>query len=97
MAPDAGAGIARRGFLTDTHPAAPPPEATEAAGGKYTVGPIKFDAPGNWTVRFHFYEECNDAPEDSPTAARHSSVERSRSDVDGTAAELIVNCSARRR
>jgi hypothetical protein len=53
-------------FLTDTHPAQPPGEATEAAGGKYTVGPIKFDAPGNWTVRFHFYEECSDVPEDSP-------------------------------
>ena len=42
------------------------PQATESAGGKYSVGPIKFDAPGDWTVRFHFYENCNDAPEDSP-------------------------------
>ena len=60
------AGIRAEIFLTDTHPAAPPPQATEAAGGKYTVGPIKFDAPGDWTVRFHFYEECSDVPEDSP-------------------------------
>jgi len=66
MTPATGAGLHAEVFLTDTHPAAPPPEAAESAGGKYTVGPIKFDAPGDWTVRFHFYEECNDAPEDSP-------------------------------
>jgi hypothetical protein len=61
-----GAGVRAEVFLNDTHPAAPPPQAAEAAGGKYTVGPIKFDAPGDWTVRFHFYEECSDVPEDSP-------------------------------
>jgi len=27
---------------------------------------ITFDAAGDWTVRYHFYEDCNDAPEDSP-------------------------------
>jgi hypothetical protein len=61
-----GAGVRAEIFLNDTHPAAPPPAATESAGGNYAVGPIKFDAAGNWTVRFHFYENCNDAPEDSP-------------------------------
>ena len=61
-----GAGVRAEIFLTDTHPAAPPPAATESAGGKYAVGPIKFDTAGKWTVRFHFYENCNDAPEDSP-------------------------------
>lgn len=66
MTPATGAGVRAEIFLTDTHPAAPPPAATESAGGKYTVGPIKFDAAGDWTVRFHFYETCNDAPEDSP-------------------------------
>ena len=34
--------------------------------GVYQVGPIKFDATGIWTVRFHFFEECSDTPEDSP-------------------------------
>jgi len=66
MTPATGAGVRAEIFLTDTHPAAPPPAATESAGGKYTVGPINFDAAGDWTVRFHFYETCNDAPEDSP-------------------------------
>jgi hypothetical protein len=66
MSPATGAGVRAEVFLTETHPAAPPPAATESAGGKYTVGPIKFDAAGDWTVRFHFYENCNDAPEDSP-------------------------------
>jgi hypothetical protein len=53
-------------FLTDTHPvaspSAPPPESPP---GTYAVGPIKFDEPGIWTVRFHFYETCVDTP-DSP-------------------------------
>ncbi|HXU02701.1 MAG TPA: hypothetical protein VN903_17170 [Polyangia bacterium] len=66
MTPATGAGINAEVFLNATHPAVPPPQATESAGGKYTVGPIKFDASGNWTVRFHFFEDCNDAPEDSP-------------------------------
>ena len=66
MTPATGAGVRAEIFLTDTHPAAPPPAATESAGGKYAVGPINFDAAGDWTVRFHFYENCNDAPEDSP-------------------------------
>jgi hypothetical protein len=66
MTPATGAGVRAEIFLTETHPAAPPPAATESAGGKYSVGPITFDAAGDWTVRFHFYESCNDAPEDSP-------------------------------
>ena len=27
---------------------------------------ITFDMPGDWTVRFHFFENCDDAPADSP-------------------------------
>jgi hypothetical protein len=64
--PATGAGMRAEVYLTETHPVAPPPEANEAAGGNYTLGPITFDASGDWTVRFHFYEDCNDAPEDSP-------------------------------
>jgi hypothetical protein len=64
--PATGAGVRAEVYLTETHPAAPPPAATESAGGVYAVGPIKFDASGDWTVRFHFFENCNDAPEDSP-------------------------------
>ena len=64
--PATEAGINAEVFLNETHPVAPPPVATESAGGKYAVGPIAFDAAGDWTVRYHFYEDCNDAPEDSP-------------------------------
>jgi hypothetical protein len=66
MTPATGAGINAEIFLTETHPAQPPPQATESSGGKYKVGPIRFDAPGDWTVRFHFFEDCDDAPDDSP-------------------------------
>lgn len=61
-----GAGIRAEVYLTDTHPVPPPPQATESPAGTYKVGPIKFDAPGDWTVRFHFYEDCDDTPADSP-------------------------------
>jgi len=61
-----GAGVRAEVFLNDTHPAAPPPQASESSGGKYKLGPVTFDAPGDWTVRFHFYENCDDAPADSP-------------------------------
>jgi hypothetical protein len=54
-------------YLNDTHPA---PNSTqtsqETTPGTYTVGPIRFDASGQWTVRFHFHEQCADTKEDSP-------------------------------
>ncbi len=28
--------------------------------GRYLVGPIHFDQPGRWTVRFHLYGDCDD-------------------------------------
>jgi hypothetical protein len=34
--------------------------------GVYTISPLKFDAAGRWVVRFHLYEDCTDANEDSP-------------------------------
>jgi hypothetical protein len=27
----------------------------------YEGGPLRFDQPGRWVVRFHFYESCNDS------------------------------------
>jgi hypothetical protein len=61
------AGVRPDVFLSTTHGAAPPPDvAPEIAAGVYKVGPIRFDARGRWTVRFHFYESCSDTPEDSP-------------------------------
>jgi hypothetical protein len=35
---------------------------TEGPAGTY-VGPIEFDRSGAWTVRFHFFENCTDAPD----------------------------------
>jgi hypothetical protein len=50
------------------HFTANPPEqaTTEKAGGVYDMGPLSFDESGQWLVRFHFYGECDDLPEDSP-------------------------------
>ncbi len=55
-----GGGISTHGLPA---PANPSPEIMP---GVYKVGPIPFDAPGTWTVRFHLYEECDDGPDDSP-------------------------------
>ena len=40
-------------------------EMTETTPGTY-VGQIAFDAPGAWTLRFHFNENCLDVLPDSP-------------------------------
>jgi hypothetical protein len=52
--------------MTRPAPNPPAPERTQTVEnppGTYTIGPVRFDAPGDWTVRFHFYETCYDAPE----------------------------------
>jgi len=48
---------------------------TEGPPGTYTAN-VAFDAPGMWTVRFHFNEECADVADDSPHghAAFHFNV-----------------------
>jgi hypothetical protein len=48
---------------------------TEGPPGTYT-GRVAFDAPGAWTVRFHFHAECEDLLPDSPHghAAFHVTV-----------------------
>ncbi len=55
-------------FLNDTHPApnSPDKKVTETTPGTYTIGPVKFDKAGKWTLRFHIHEECSDLTEDSP-------------------------------
>lgn len=40
--------------------------APETSPGVYTIGPVQFDMPGLWVVRFHYFHECSDIPEDSP-------------------------------
>jgi hypothetical protein len=37
------------------------PQIAKTAPGVFTVGPIKFDQPGRWVVRFHLYEQCVDS------------------------------------
>lgn len=67
MMPATCAGIRPDIELSINHGApAPKNPSTEIAPGIYQVGPIKFDAPGTWTVRFHLFEECSDSQEDSP-------------------------------
>jgi hypothetical protein len=54
-------------FLNDLHPAPNTDQgAPESPPGTYAVGPLRFDAPGKWTVRFHLFEDCTDLAEDSP-------------------------------
>ena len=67
LQPATGANIDAEVFLNDTHPAPNSGQATsEKSGGVYDVGPIKFDAAGRWTVRFHLHEDCQDSTDDSP-------------------------------
>jgi len=35
-------------------------EFSKISTGVYEGGPIRFDQPGRWVVRFHFFEQCND-------------------------------------
>jgi hypothetical protein len=65
--PLTGASPRAEVYLDDKHPAPNTGStATETSPGTYSVGPIQFDAPGRWTVRFHFYEDCSDLSELSP-------------------------------
>lgn len=86
-APLTGASTFAELCLSDSHPA-PAIDARPQAGkpgkqqvvegppGTYTIGPVEFDAPGDWTVRFHFNEFCCDIVGDSPHghAAFHVTV-----------------------
>lgn len=65
--PLTGAGVEAEIFLNLTH-ASPTPDvqATEGPPGTYVTQPVKFDEPGQWTIRFHFREDCEDLTEDSP-------------------------------
>ncbi len=55
------------GPAIDGRPPAPgEQQVVEGPPGTYTVGPVQFDASGQWTVRFHFNEICCDVADDSP-------------------------------
>jgi hypothetical protein len=40
--------------------------ASEGPPGTYRISPFVFNRPGRWVVRFHYFEECSDIPEDAP-------------------------------
>ena len=62
--PVTGAAPALDVFLTETHvaPGLGQIEAHETEAGTYTLGPIDFDEPGRWTIRFHLFELMCDTP-----------------------------------
>ena len=44
-------------FLDDTHPSLNVEQTSnETTPGTYTVGPVRFDVSGKWTVRFHIHD-----------------------------------------
>ncbi len=60
--PVTGAATNAEVFLNDTHPAPNSGSTTkESPPGTYTIGPVRFDASGQWTARFHFFEDCSDS------------------------------------
>jgi len=69
LLPATGGVVSLEAFLTLLHVAdvsRTKSLESPAGSGIYQVGPIRFDAPGNWTVRFHFNEPCSDESADSP-------------------------------
>jgi len=63
--PVTGAGTLIEAVLGDTHSAPSAGKTTESPPGTYTIGPVIFDQPGNWTVRYHIHEECTDVADSS--------------------------------
>jgi hypothetical protein len=63
--PSTGAKPYIEAFLDETHGAPKLGTSTETSAGNYTIGPVAFDAPGRWTVRFHVFGDCEDG-ETSP-------------------------------
>jgi hypothetical protein len=47
-------------------PTAVQSQTEESPPGTYKIGPIVFDRPGGWVVRFHFYGDCADGVDSSP-------------------------------
>jgi hypothetical protein len=58
-----GANPDLEAYLTVTHPGLVSNQSSqETAGGNYSIGPVQFNAPGEWTVRFHFFATGCDLP-----------------------------------
>lgn len=63
--PVTGAGTLIEAVLGDTHSSPMTGNTTEDPPGTYQIGPVLFDEPGKWTVRFHIHEECTDVSDES--------------------------------
>ncbi len=50
----------------DSRPPYGEQQVVEGPPGTYTIGPVEFNEPGAWTVRFHFNEICCDVVASSP-------------------------------
>lgn len=65
--PLTGARPSAEVYLDDTHPAPNSAQSSsETAPGSFVIGPLRFDRPGRWTVRFHLFEQCAGLAADSP-------------------------------
>lgn len=70
--PATGAALYAEVFLANADPTKThlsptlQPQVTEVQPGVYTLGPVLFDLPGQWTVRFHFHATCLDLLPTSP-------------------------------
>jgi hypothetical protein len=65
--PATGADPQAEVFLNDMHGAPPTNQlSAETSPGVYDIGPVRFDLPGKWTVRFHMYGSCKDLVATSP-------------------------------
>jgi hypothetical protein len=61
--PVTGANASPDVVLDCNHPSPNTPgDSPEITPGKYRVGPVIFDMPGRWVVRFHFDATCADLP-----------------------------------
>jgi hypothetical protein len=65
--PATGADPYIEATLNDQFSAPPTDSKTkETAPGVYDIGPVQFDMPGMWLVRFHVYHTCLDLVDTSP-------------------------------
>lgn len=62
--PVTGADVNVEAFLTEIHPASLADQKTvENPPGTYTIGPVRFDTGGKWTLRYHLFQGCDDGPQ----------------------------------
>lgn len=64
--PATGANPYTETVLPPAHLAGGNPTTKETMPGVYTIGPVRFDQPGKWYVRFHLYGDCEDTLDTSP-------------------------------